>query len=69
MSSAAQVFLPHNDGLYVHHRRRPRRNLLCLAPQRFYLHMGRRKCWAKKRPVLWLCRCLLVDHGLDDVHR
>ena len=31
--------------------------------------MGRRKCWAQVRPVFWLCRRLVVDHGLDDVHR
>lgn len=64
----AQVFLPDNNGLYVHHRRRPRRNLLCIAPERFHLHMGRRKCWTKVRPVFWFCCCLVVDHGLDDVY-
>jgi hypothetical protein len=64
----AQVFLPHHNGLYVYHRHRPRRNLLCIATERFHLHMGCRKCWAKVRQVFWLCRRLVVDHGLDDVH-
>ena len=64
----AQVFLPDNNGLHVHHCRRPRRNLLSIAPERFHLHMGRRKCWTKVRPVFWLCCRLVVDHGLDDVY-
>ena len=68
MSTTAQVFLPYNDGLYVHHRRRPRRDLLRIASERFHLHMGRRKCWAKVCTVLWLCRRLVVDHRLDDIH-
>ena len=68
MSPTAQVLLPYNDGLYVHHRHGPRRSLLCIAPERFHLHMGRRKCWAKVCPLLWLCRRLVVDHGLDIIH-
>ena len=31
--------------------------------------MGRRKCWTKIRPAVWFYRRLVVDHGLDDLHR
>ena len=63
-----KVILPHNYGLHVHHRFRPRRDLLCVASERFHLHMGGRKRGAEIRSVLWLSRRLVVDHGLDDVH-
>ncbi len=68
LHSVPQVKLPHNHGVHVHHRRRPCRDLLCVAPQWLNLHMGRRKRRTKTCPIFRVSRRLVVNHSLDDIH-
>jgi hypothetical protein len=65
---SAQVKLPYNNGFHVHHRRRPRRDLFCVASQWLHLHMGRRKRRTETCPLFRFSRRLVVNHSLDDIH-
>lgn len=41
--------------------------MLCITFERFHIHLGRRKCRSKVRPLLWIHRCLVVLHRVDDL--